>query len=125
MSNLLRLLGLPKPVRELVLDGKLDMGHGRALIPLPSAKQIELAHVIAAKGYSVRQAERLVRHELAPPKPPPPPRDRDVANLETELSDLLGTRLSIEPRGAKGAGRVVIDYSSLDQLDELVEKLRR
>ncbi len=124
VTNLLRLLALPKPVQELILHGKLDMGHGRALLPLPGAKQIELAHLIAARQLSVRQAEGLVRHELAPPKPVPAQRDRDVIDLEEELSDRLGTRVSILPRGKQGAGRVQIDYSSLEQLDALLSRLR-
>jgi ParB family chromosome partitioning protein len=124
VTNLLRLLSLPKPVQDLMLHGKLDMGHGRALLPLPAAKQIELGNAIAAKSYSVRQAEHLVRAALAPPRKAPRRRDRDIEILETELSEQLGTRVCIEPRGAKGAGRLIIDYAGLDQLDELVAKLR-
>jgi ParB family chromosome partitioning protein len=124
VTNLLRLLGLPKPVQDLMLHGKLDMGHGRALLPLPAARQIELGNAIAAKGHSVRQAERLVRAALAPPRKAARRHDRDIEILETELSEQLGTRVSIEPRGGKGAGRLVIEYSSLDQLDDLVAKLR-
>jgi ParB family chromosome partitioning protein len=124
VTNLLRLLGLAKPVQELILQGKLDMGHGRALLPLSAAKQIELAHAMAARQCSVREAEQWVRKELAPPKPPRPARDRDVVNLESELSDLLGTRVAIEPRGRKGAGRLIVEYGSLDQLDGLIGKLR-
>jgi ParB family chromosome partitioning protein len=124
VSNLLRLLGLAKPVQELILHGKLDMGHGRALLPLSPAKQIELAHGMAARQCSVREAEQWVRKELAPPKPPRRARDRDVVNLENELSDLLGTHVAIEPRGRKGAGRLVVEYSSLDQLDGLIGRLR-
>jgi ParB family transcriptional regulator, chromosome partitioning protein len=124
VTNLLRLLALAKPVQDLLLHGKLDMGHGRALLPLPPVKQIELGHLIAAKQYSVRQAEALVRHELAPPKARAPARDRDVMDLEEDLSDRLGTRVAIESRGAKGGGRIVIDYSSLEQLDGLLARLR-
>jgi len=124
VTNLLRLLGLAKPVQELILHAKLDMGHGRALLALPAAKQIELANVIGAKGYSVRQAEQLVRAALAPPRKATRRRDRDIEILETELAEHLGTRVTIEPRGGKGAGRLVIDYASLDQLDVFVGKLR-
>jgi ParB family chromosome partitioning protein len=123
VTNLLRLLGLAKPVQELILQGKLDMGHGRALLPLSAAKQIELGNLIAAKGYSVRQAEHLVRSALAPPRAKAPKRDRDTEILETELSERLGTRVSIEA-GAKGTGRIVIHYTTLDQLEGLIEKLR-
>jgi ParB family chromosome partitioning protein len=124
VTNLLRLLSLAKPVQDLILHGKLDMGHGRALLALAGAKQIEVGTAMAAKQCSVREAEDWVRRELAPPKPPPRPRDRDVVNLETELSDLLATRVSIEPRGNKGAGRLVIDYATLDHLEALIARLR-
>jgi ParB family transcriptional regulator, chromosome partitioning protein len=124
VTNLLRLLGLAKPVQDLILQAKLDMGHGRALLALSAVKQIELAHVIAAKGHSVRQAEQLVRAALTAPKQAAKRRDRDIEILETELSDQLGTRVTIEPRGGKGAGRLIIDYANLDQLDTVVGKLR-
>jgi len=124
VTNLLRLLALPKPIQDLVLQGKLDMGHGRALLPLPGVRQIELANLIVAKNYSVRQAEDLVRQELSPSKARmSPPRDRDVAALEEELSDRLGTRVMIQSK-PKGRGRLAIDYGSLDQLEELLTKLR-
>jgi ParB family transcriptional regulator, chromosome partitioning protein len=125
VTNLLRLLSLAKPVQDLVLLGKLDMGHGRALLALPGAKQIELANLIATKNLSVRQAEHLVGQALSTPRAAKRvARDRDLLALEEELSDLLGTRVAIVPR-KKGAGRVVIDYSSLDQLDGLLAGLRK
>jgi ParB family chromosome partitioning protein len=125
VTNLLRLLSLAKPVQDLVLQGKLDMGHGRALLALPGAKQIELANLIATKNLSVRQAEHLVGQALSTPRAAKRVvRDRDLLALEEELSDHLGTRVAIVPR-KKGAGRVVIDYSSLDQLDSLLAGLRK
>jgi ParB family transcriptional regulator, chromosome partitioning protein len=125
VTNLLRLLSLAKPVQDLVLQGRLDMGHGRALLALPGAKQIELANVIATKNLSVRQAEHLVGQALSTPRTAKRvTRDRDLLALEEELSDHLGTRVAIVPR-KKGAGRVVIDYSSLDQLDGLLAGLRK
>ncbi len=125
VTNLLRLLSLAKPVQDLVLQGKLDMGHGRALLALPGAKQIELANLIATKNLSVRQAEHLVGQALSTPRATKRvARDRDLLALEEELSDHLGTRVTIVPR-KKGAGRVVIDYSSLDQLDSLLAGLRK
>ena len=60
VTNLLRLLSLPKPVQDMILHGKLDMGHGRALLALPGAKQVELAHLVASKTLSVRQAEQSI-----------------------------------------------------------------
>jgi ParB family chromosome partitioning protein len=124
VTNLLRLLSLAKPVQDLVLRGRLDMGHGRALLALSGAKQIELANRIASKNLSVRQAERLVARQSSTAKSrKPTARDQDLVALEEELSDRLGTGVSIIPR-KKGAGRVLIDYSSLDQLEDMLAKLR-
>lgn len=93
-SNLLRLLHLAKPVQDLLMAGEIDMGHARALLPLAKASQVQLAHRISAKGYSVREAERMVQHELSPPKKKSAPKkeDRDVARLEEELADALAPR---------------------------------
>jgi ParB family chromosome partitioning protein len=124
VTNLLRLLALPAPVRELLIQGKLEMGHARALLTLPGARQVELANQIAARELSVRQAERLATQaQSTAGKAQRPARDRDIAALEEELSDRLGTNVSIVP-GKKGAGRVVIDYADLDHLDQMLTKLR-
>ena len=124
-SNLLRLLHLAKPVQDLLMAGEIDMGHARALLPLAKASQVQLAHRISAKGYSVREAERMVQHELSPPKKKSAPKkeDRDVVRLEEELADALGAQVKIR-MGAKGDGQIAIGFSSLDQLDGLLEKLR-
>jgi ParB family transcriptional regulator, chromosome partitioning protein len=124
-SNLLRLLQLAPPVQELLMDGRIDMGHARALLPLAKGAQAALAARIAAKGWSVREAERLAARELSPPqKRPALPKSRDLERLEEELSDRLGAQLSIAAN-QKGAGRVTIRFASLDQLDGILEKLRR
>jgi ParB family chromosome partitioning protein len=124
-SNLLRLLHLAKPVQDLLMAGEIDMGHARALLPLAKASQVQLAHRISAKGYSVREAERMVQHELSPPKKKSAPKkeDRDVVRLEEELADALGAQVKIR-MGAKGDGQIAIGFSSLDQLDGILEKLR-
>ncbi len=124
-SNLLRLLHLAKPVQDLLMAGEIDMGHARALLPLAKASQVQLAHRISAKGYSVREAERMVQHELNPPKQKAAPKkaDRDVARLEEELADALGAQVKIKVN-AKGAGQITIGFSSLDQLDGILDKLR-
>ena len=124
-SNLLRLLHLAKPVQDLLMAGEIDMGHARALLPLAKANQVQLAHRISAKGYSVRETERMVQHELSPPKKKSAPKkeDRDVVRLEEELADALGAQVKIR-MGAKGDGQIAIGFSSLDQLDGLLEKLR-
>ena len=124
-TNLLRLLKLARPVQEMVMEGALDMGHARALLALDGARQIEAAHRIAAKGLSVRETEALVQTVLRgrPGARRAKRTDRDVARLEEELSGSLGTTVEIRPT-KKGAGKLVVHYSSLDQLDELLKKLR-
>lgn len=123
-TNLLRLLQLTAPVQEMLMTGKLDMGHARALLPVAGAQQVALAQRIVQKGLSVREAERLVQQLLTPPKTPPEKAiDRDLLRLQEELSDGLGANVAIRSN-KKGAGRVTIDFSSLDQLDGLIFRLR-
>jgi ParB family chromosome partitioning protein len=126
VTNLVRLLQLPAGVQQKMMNGELDMGHGRALLGLPVAKQLELAERIAVKGLSVREAERLVAHvakddAVAGRKPRP---GRDVRALEEALSDTLGATVTIHP-GAKGRGKLVVEYRSLDQFEALLARLRR
>jgi len=123
-SNLLRLLQLTAPVQDLLMEGKLDMGHARALLPVPGAAQVQLAQRIVQKELSVREAERLVQHLLNPPTPAPEKVvDRDLLRLEEELSDSLGAMVAIRTN-RKGAGKVTIEFGSLDQLDGLLGRLR-
>ncbi len=125
-SNLLRLLNLAAPVQQLMMDGALDMGHARALLPLDAAAQIQLGHLIAARGLSVREVEARVQHALepAPAARPAPAKDRDLLRLEQDLSDLLATRVEIRT-GRKGRGQIVIDYADLDHFQGVVDRLRR
>ncbi|HQR71776.1 MAG TPA: ParB/RepB/Spo0J family partition protein [Burkholderiaceae bacterium] len=126
-SNLLRLLNLAAPVQEMLLAGQIDMGHARALLAVDAAGQIQLAHRIAARGLSVREAETLVAHHDKPrqrgPKASGAARSRDVVRLEEELSDALGATVRLATN-AKGRGRVTIEFASLDQLDGIVARLR-
>ena len=125
ITNALRLLELVPPVQELLREGKLDMGHARALLSLPALKQIELAREAVARELSVRQVEALVAG-LAKRAAPGAraATDRDVARLEEELSGQLGTTVKIQAGAKPGRGRLVIHYSTLDQLDGLLRKLR-
>jgi ParB family chromosome partitioning protein len=124
VSNLLRLLNLAKPVQALLMNGELDMGHARALLPLSHARQVDAAHELARRGLSVREAERLVARLIKPrDKKSAERRDRDVARLEEELSDRLGASVRIAAN-RKGAGRVSIEFASLDQLDELLRRIK-
>jgi ParB family chromosome partitioning protein len=123
VSNLLRLLNLPPPVQELLMEGKIDMGHGRALLSLSPAKQIETANLVVHKQLSVRETERLVhRSERPGPKLNRGPKsDRDLLNLQADISAKLGTQVIIKP-GKRGAGTVVVHYSSLEQLDGILSR---
>jgi ParB family chromosome partitioning protein len=126
ITNALRLLELAPPVQELLREGKLDMGHARALLPLPALKQIDLAREAVARQLSVRQVERRVAGLTARPAARPRPRsDRDVARLEEELSGQLGTTVSIRTGAKPGSGKLMIHYSSLDQLELLLNRLRQ
>jgi len=125
VSNLLRLLALADRVKELIVDGSLDMGHGRALLALSRAAQVETAQAVAAKQLSVRETERLVARLLRPPALPRAARlDPDIARLEEELSESIGTTVALRPGAKKGSGKLIIDYSDLDQLEGILARLR-
>ncbi len=121
VSNLLRLLNLPSPVQELLMEGKIDMGHGRALLSLPAAKQIETANLIVHKQLSVRETERLVNRIEHPIAKQRPKHDRDLLRLQENISTKLGAQVVINP-GKRGKGTVVIHYSSLDQLEGILSR---
>lgn len=126
ITNALRLLELAPPVQELLREGKLDMGHARALLALPALKQIEFAREAVARQLSVRQVEQRVAHLSARATARARVRgDRDVARLEDELSGQLGTTVSIRTGAKPGSGKLVIHYSSLDQFDALLNRLRQ
>ena len=125
-SNLLRLLNLDADVQALVFDGKLDMGHARALLALDRERQTELAKRVAERGMSVRETEQLVHDTLEPPPKtarPKPRVSRDIQQLEDEISEKLGTTIEIKD-SKKGSGKLVLHYMSLDHLDELLRLLR-
>ena len=128
VSNLLRLLELADEVKTLVETRQIEMGHARALLALPAARQqSEVALLVAKKGLSVRETEALVRRLTTRQEPPggsvPPRRDPDVARLEQDLTDKLGARVQLQ-QGAKGRGRLVIAYNSLDELDGILAHIR-
>ena len=130
VTNLLRLLTLSEPVQEMLLTGKLDMGHARALIGLGGAQQVMLAEQIILNNSSVRDAENLVKtHHEKTSRPAKKTAvkaraSQDVLRLEQELSDKVGANVTIGAN-AKGAGTLKINYASLEQLDGIVAKLMR
>jgi ParB family chromosome partitioning protein len=128
-SNLLRLLKLPKAVQNLLMENKLDMGHARALLPLESTQQILFANKIVLEQLSVRDAEKLVQKKTHEPENHDKARkvvklSRDTQRLQDEMSALLGTRVEIKP-GHKSGGKLVIEYANHDQLDELINRLKK
>ena len=125
-TNLLRLLNLQKSVQALVFDGKLEMGHARALLALDGRQQESAAKRVADQALSVRQTERMVNAILHPTVKARRRggTDRDIARLEEELSEEVGTKIEIKP-GKKGAGKLVVSYSSHDHLDDLLSRFRR
>ncbi len=129
-SNLLRLLKLPQAVQDMLMDGALDMGHARALLSLEGAQQVLLANKIVLEGLSVREAEKLVQQQgeqasaKSPTKTAERKVDRDTLQLQEEMSAHLGARVEIKSN-SKGGGRLVIEYSSNDHLEELLGGLRK
>ena len=134
-SNLLRLLNLAEPVQTMLMAGDIDMGHARALLSLERATQITAANQISAKKMSVREAESLVKKlaaefSLQPPKVTKE-KSRDVRRVEEELSDLLTAEVEVRikkqiKRGGRrqDVGELAIAFSSLDELNALIERLR-
>ncbi len=123
-SNLLRLLQLAAPVQEMLMIGKLDMGHARALLPLNGAQQVAVGQRVILKGLSVRETERLVQQILNPPKKSvAAPVDRDLLRLQEEVSDALGAAVLIRSN-KKGVGKITIEFNGMDQLDGLLGRFR-
>lgn len=125
ISNLMRLLDLPPSVRQMVVEGVIEMGHARALIGAPDP--LKLAQQVADKGLSVRDTEKLAR-EAKPAtnrrkesSRPDVHRDADLAALETQLGDVLGLKVQIA-HGEKG-GTLTVGYATLDQLDMVCQRL--
>lgn len=125
VTNLLRLQNLSPLVQEMLIQNKLDMGHARALLGLPASQQVMAAEEITQKQLSVRETEKLAKRlELGEfVKIKDKFKDQDVVLLQQELSESLGADVQIVV-GTKGAGTLKIRYGSLDQLDEIVAKMK-
>ncbi|MCH8504666.1 MAG: ParB/RepB/Spo0J family partition protein, partial [Ectothiorhodospiraceae bacterium] len=122
VSNLLRLLELNSDVKQRLQQGELEMGHARALAGLKGGQQSEVAARVVARGLSVRHTEALVRRLLEGQRPERRPRvlDPDIRRLQDDLSQRLGAAVQIQ-QGRQGKGKLVIQYSSLDELDGILE----
>lgn len=133
ITNLLRLAQLAKPVQAMLLAGDIDMGHARALLPLPGASQVALAQRIAAQGLSVREAEKMSaalavaggqigdKKSKSKADASSPSRDPDTRRLSQEIADLIGLNVEFKFKG-KG-GEIRIGFSQFDELDSLLKKL--
>lgn len=125
VANLLRLMTLQEDVRRLVEHGDLEMGHARALLGLEGANQSTAARTVAGKGLTVRQTEALVRNLLANKNATTTKKqvDPNIRHLQDDLSQRLGATVSIQ-HSAKGRGKVVLSYNSLDELDGILSHIK-
>jgi ParB family chromosome partitioning protein len=129
VSNLLRLLTLTKPVQDRLLNGKIDMGHARALIGLEGSQQIMLCEEIIQKNLSVREVETLVKnlqngYKTGPISSSPKKTNADVRQLEESLAEALGASVIIDAK-KNGSGILKVHYRNLEQLDEILKKIKR
>ena len=128
VSNLLRLRDLTDKVKPLLEDRQLEMGHARALLAISNAtQQYDAARQVIRKGLSVRETERLVKRMLEgggkKPAKKPAAQNADIRRLEIEVSEKLGAKVSVQ-HAAKGAGKLVISYNSLDELDGILKHIK-
>lgn len=126
VSNLLRLLSLADGVQAMLMESKLDMGHARALIGLEPAIQVMLANKIVQKRLSVRDVEAEVKKlaETTTNKPKAANQNGDILQLQNQLSETLGASVQINAK-ANGSGALKINYNNLDQLDDIIQRLKR
>ena len=125
VANILRLMSLNSEVKKMLEYGDLEMGHARALLPLNETDQLEVARTVTAKGLSVRQTESLVRRiqqQKQDGGKTTKRLDPNIKQLEDELSERVGARVIIQCN-AKGKGKLVISYNTLDELDGVLEHI--
>jgi len=128
VSNLLRLQDLSDKVKPLLEDRQLEMGHARALLAIANGtQQYDAARQVVKKRLSVRETERLVKRMLEGAKPKvekkAPAQNADIRRLEMEVSEKLGAKVSVD-HTSKGAGKLVISYNSLDELDGILKHIK-
>ena len=128
VSNLLRLLDLSDKVKPMLESRDIEMGHARALLAITNkTQQHDAARQVAKGGLSVRATEQLVRRMLSGDsgnkKKPAAAKDKDIQRLEMDMSDKLGAKVRID-HTAKGSGKLVINYNSLDELDGILKHIK-
>jgi ParB family chromosome partitioning protein len=123
IANLIRLLSLEREVSEMLEHGRIDAGHGKVLLALDGGDQVRAARKVVDSKLSVRQTESLVKAMLAPAVDTAPQRkDPDIDRLERQLSERFGTKVVIENKN--GRGKLVIQYSDLDVLDGILNRIQ-
>ena len=122
ITNLLRLLSLSQHVQNALLDGKIEMGHARAIIPLASSEQAMICQKIISQKLSVREVEALIGNRPSAKVKMRENKSSDILSLENDLSDKLGTSVKISHK-KNGTGILKINYSNLDQLDSIIKKI--
>jgi len=124
VTNLLRLLDLHPEVKKLLISRQIEMGHARALLALDGLKQLAAANKVVKEGLTVRATERLVKDSQVETKQPKVKFvDKDTLRLQEQLATKLGAKVLIEHK-ENGTGKVIIAYSSLDELDGLIEQFK-
>ena len=127
IANYMRLLELSDDIRAMVVDGKLSMGHARALLALPDeAQRYNLAQIIVGHNLSVRQVEQRIQAMRKAPASPAPAADPHIAELEEQLSQNVGTKVVIRTVGRKRhRGKIIIEFNSLDDFDRIRDRLKQ
>jgi len=127
VANYLRLLDLPQEIKQMLSEGRLSMGHARAILALPTDElRRKLANRAMAGRLSVREVERLVRKHLAntgQAKPTARSKPPHIVDLESKLASELNTKVSIETRRNGQRGKIIIEFYSLDEFDGITERL--
>lgn len=125
VTNLMRLASLEPAVQQLLQKAEIELGHAKCLLALDSNAQTQAARTVASKKMTVRQTEALVK-QLQNPLPNNPSKqsvNKDIQNLQQDLSDKLGAKVSIQ-HGSKGSGKLVITYNSVDELDGILGHIK-
>jgi ParB family chromosome partitioning protein len=124
VTNLLRLMDLHPEVKKLLINRELEMGHARALLALDGLRQVAIANKIVKDGLTVRAAERLIKEsQEAPRSHPPKVIDKDTLRLQEQLTAKFGAKVSIDHK-VNGTGKLIIAYSSLEELDGIIGQIK-
>ena len=122
VTNLLRLLNLPEHVQKALLEGKIEMGHARAMLSLAASEQVMVCQKVISNNLSVRDVEALIGQRSPAKRKIKKQKTADIVNFEENLSDKLGTSVKISHK-SNGSGVLKINYSNLDQLDSILKKI--